>query len=112
MTQWQHIGIDAWLEHTVETGEQTESWTWRYRVPKLWREAYGHLVDDPATMWNRLGDDGWEMVTALETRRDQFVENVIGVDGKTYQQFSGVLTGVTFSFKRPRPTDLTDAAAD
>jgi hypothetical protein len=51
-----------------------------FTLTNKWAEQYADFLEmsnadqNTDALWEKLGDDGWEFVQAVEDRRDQFVE--------------------------------------
>lgn len=80
--------------------------TWTCSLPLPWDSTYAAAVAETNDgesgvdeLFLALGADGWELVSAIDSRRDQFIET-----GGGHAEVSGHATAVTYVFKRLEAT--------
>ena len=104
MTRWQYLSLHyVWTADAA--AERPEKWT--FDVTKRWTEDYASELDEAnesgngGPLWEKLGEDGWELVLHVDNRRNQYVETFSAVSGETSVQIYGQGVLGTYTFKRP-----------
>lgn len=80
MNAWEYLTLNvAWVP-SEGVGTTLQPDIWRYAVSEKWAADYADVISDchqaqnTEALWDRLGAGGWDLVTSVEHRRDQYSE--------------------------------------